>query len=252
MDRLYRLIEFNEMQMQLLERATTLMGRELTNETRDGWMRDFQQLRAALLAPQIARLLHRSSIPELPIVFNVVVVGEPGVGKSTFLKRLSGQNDHRRVYIQTGTPEPHLIVHRNAVPGSWTEYEERRYHFNIRDVSGRMSNVQPDEHLRHADVAWVFFDVSSRSTYRQIPVWIDLVHSVRPECKIIVCANKSDLYESSSRIQVPFQPMKWVSKPVEHNGVQYPCVLFSSRTLYHHEYPFTTTLRLFRNDGLQV
>jgi len=122
MDRLYRLIEFNEMQMQLLERATTLMGRELTTETRDGWMRDFQQLRAALLAPQIARLLHRSSIPELPIVFNVVVVGEPGVGKSTLLKRLSGQNDHLRVYIQTGTPEPHLIVHRrrNAVPGPGT------------------------------------------------------------------------------------------------------------------------------------
>ncbi|KAH3763470.1 protein mono-ADP-ribosyltransferase PARP4 [Pelomyxa schiedti] len=91
--------------------------------------------------------------------FSIALYGDPQTGKTAWLKRmLSGEFEHK--YIVTQEPEQFkltLSTNRGAI------------HFNLYDMPGVATSTAtpPTAH----DGSIVFFDVTSRASYKNLPIW---------------------------------------------------------------------------------
>lgn len=116
--------------------------------------------------------------------FKIVLIGDGGVGKTTYIRRLLG-DDFKMPYTATFGAEVHPIVlsapHNGVV-------------FNVWDTSGqhKFSGMR-DPHYEDADAAIVMFDVDSRISYENVQWWCDEIRAVNPEIPIVIVGNKCDI-----------------------------------------------------------
>jgi GTP-binding nuclear protein Ran len=111
--------------------------------------------------------------------FKVLIVGDGGVGKSSFVKRhLTG--DFERKYIATmGVEVTPLSFNTNK--GLVT--------FNMWDCAGQDKFKGFGNYYEGADFAIVMFDVTSRNSYANCKEWIAKLPAGLP---IVLCGNKVD------------------------------------------------------------
>lgn len=165
--------------------------------------------------------------------FKLVILGDGGVGKTTFVKRhLTGEFNKK--YEPTHGAEVHPM-----------DFETNRgpLRFSCWDTAGqeRFGSLR-DGYYVNADCAILMFDVTCRLTYKNIPMWYRDIRRVCPNIPILLVGNKVDVNNRQVR-------PKMVTFHRKHS-IQYYEV--SAKSNYNFEKPFLYLARqLYNDDTLQ-
>jgi GTP-binding nuclear protein Ran len=148
--------------------------------------------------------------------FNIALVGDGGVGKTTYVERLFGGDEFRKPY----TPSVGAEVHTR-------EYFSGMQHgditFHIWDTAGqqKFSGVR-ENYYKNADAAIVMYDVTSLISYKNVKWWCDEIRAVKPDIPIVIVGNKCDVVgrgrkvQNGSYFQISAKSKTDIEKPLEH------------------------------------
>lgn len=178
--------------------------------------------------------MQASSIPEGVPTFKLVLVGDGGTGKTTFVKRhLSGEFEKK--YIATVGVEVHpLLFHTNYGP----------IVFNTWDTAGQEKfGGLRDGYYVQGQCGIIMFDVTSRITYKNVPNWHKDLVRVCENIPIVLCGNKVDIKERKVKAKtITFHRKK---------NLQYYDI--SAKSNYNFEKPFVwLAQRLTGHSDLQL
>lgn len=118
--------------------------------------------------------------------FKLVLVGDGGVGKTTFVKRhLTGEFESR--YVETIGVDVHPLTF-TTTHGSIT--------FDVWDTAGqdKFGGLR-DGYYINSKCAIIMFDVTARATYKNVPNWHRDVYRVCGKIPTVLVGNKVDLKE---------------------------------------------------------
>merc|ERR1712137_55956 len=122
----------------------------------------------------------QENVPE----FKLILVGDGGVGKTTFVKRhLTGEFEKK--YVATLGVEVHpLVFHTNR----------GAMRFNVWDTAGQEKfGGLRDGYYIQGQCAIIMFDVTSRITYKNVPNWHRDIVRVCENIPIVLVGNKVDV-----------------------------------------------------------
>jgi GTP-binding nuclear protein Ran len=161
--------------------------------------------------------------------FKVVLVGDGGVGKSTFVKRhLTGEFEKK--YEATIGAEVHPMDFYTNV-GKIT--------LEVWDTAGqeKLAGLR-DGYYIESSAAIIMFDVTSRITYKNVVKWYKDITRVCGDIPTVLVGNKVDVKErtvKSRQIQFP-----------RKHGIQYYDI--SAKSNYQFEKPFVHLIRKLLKD----
>jgi len=161
--------------------------------------------------------------------FKLVLVGDGGVGKTTFVKRhLTGEFEKK--YVATLGVEVHpLEFHTNR----------GQLVFNVWDTAGQEKfGGLRDGYYIQGQCAIIMFDVTSRITYKSVPNWHRDLVRVCENIPIVLVGNKVDVKERKVKAkQITFHRKK---------NLQYYDI--SAKSNYNFEKPFLWLARKLVGD----
>jgi GTP-binding nuclear protein Ran len=163
------------------------------------------------------------------LVAKLVLVGDGGVGKTTYVKRHQ-TGEFEKKYIPTmGVQVSQLSF--QTTHGVLT--------YNIWDTAGqeRFGGLREGYYLE-ANCAIVMFDVTSPATYRNVATWHRDLTRVCPNIPIVLVGNKIDVRDR----KVPAKRVTFHKK----NNMRY--FEISAKSNYHFEMPFLSLARQLAND----
>ena len=165
-------------------------------------------------------------IPE----FKLVLVGDGGTGKTTFVKRhLTGEFEKK--YIATLGVEVHpMPFHTNR----------GMIKFNVWDTAGqeKLGGLR-DGYYINGQCGIIMFDVCSRITYQNVPKWYKDLVRVCENIPIVLVGNKVDVKDRKVKAKmITFHRKK---------NLQYYDI--SAKSNYQFEKPFVWLLRKLTNDN---
>merc|ERR1711953_743640 len=165
---------------------------------------------------------------EMP-TFKLVLVGDGGVGKTTFVKRhLTGEFEKK--YVATLGVEVHpLVFHTNR----------GAMRFNVWDTAGQEKfGGLRDGYYIQGQCAIIMFDVTSRVTYKNVPNWHRDLVRVCENVPICLVGNKVDVKDRKVKAKtITFHRKK---------NLQYYDV--SAKSNYNFEKPFLWIARKLVGD----
>lgn len=175
-----------------------------------------------------------SSLPAGAPTFKLVLVGDGGTGKTTFVKRhLSGEFEKK--YIATvGVEVRPLLFHTNCGP----------IVFNVWDTAGQEKfGGLRDVYYVQGQCGIIMFDVTSRITYKNVPNWHRDLVRICENIPIVLCGNKVDVKERKVKpSQITFHRKK---------NLQYYDI--SAKSNYNFEKPFVWLARMLSgNPNLEL
>ena len=171
--------------------------------------------------------------------FKLVLVGDGGTGKTTFVKRhLTGEFEKK--YVATLGVEVHpLVFHTNR----------GQIRFNVWDTAGQEKfGGLRDGYYIQGQCAIIMFDVTSRVTYKNVPNWHRDLVRVCENIPIVLTGNKVDIkdrkvkakaivFHRKKNLQVTTTKVSVISIPstiiITHNILVYLYIfsyLFSTMT----------------------
>jgi GTP-binding nuclear protein Ran len=163
------------------------------------------------------------------VEFKLVLIGDGGVGKTTFVKRhMTGEYEKR--YIATVGVEVHPLrfstTRGNVV-------------FNVWDTAGqeKLSGLR-DGYYIGGQCGIIMFDVTSRITYKNVPKWHRDLIRVCENIPIVLVGNKVDVKDRKVKA-------KQITYHRRHN-LQYFDV--SAKSNYQFEKPFLWLARRLSGD----
>lgn len=164
-----------------------------------------------------------------PVTFKLVLVGDGGVGKTTFVKRhLTGEFEKK--YVATLGVEVHpLGFTTNRGPIT----------FNVWDTAGQEKfGGLRDGYYIQGNCAIIMFDVTSRITYKNVPTWHKDLVRVCENIPIVLCGNKVDIKDRKVKAKaITFHRKK---------NLQYYDI--SAKSNYNFEKPFLWLARKLAGD----
>jgi len=161
--------------------------------------------------------------------FKLVLVGDGGVGKTTFVKRhLTGEFEKK--YIATLGVEVHPM-------GFYTS--KGQILFNVWDTAGQEKfGGLRDGYYIGGQCGIIMFDVCSRITYQNVPKWYKDLVRVCEAIPITLVGNKVDVKDRKVKAkQITFHRKK---------NLQYYDI--SAKSNYQFEKPFVWLLRRLTNE----
>eukprot|EP01065_Artemidia_motanka_P018798 TRINITY_DN22141_c0_g2_i1.p2 TRINITY_DN22141_c0_g2~~TRINITY_DN22141_c0_g2_i1.p2 ORF type:complete len:252 (+),score=106.97 TRINITY_DN22141_c0_g2_i1:71-757(+) len=166
--------------------------------------------------------------------FKLVLVGDGGTGKTTYVKRhLSGEFEKK--YLPTVGVEVHPLkfhtTHGIIV-------------FNVWDTAGQEKyGGLRDGYYIQGNCGIIMFDVTSRQTYKNVPNWHRDVVRVCENIPIVLVGNKVDVMDRAVKArQITFHRKK---------NLQYYDI--SAKSNYNFEKPFLWLAKKLANDNnLQI
>lgn len=166
---------------------------------------------------------------ELVATFKLILVGDGGTGKTTFVKRhLTGEFEKR--YIATVGVDVHpLHFHTNC----------GMICFNCWDTAGQEKfGGLRDGYYIQGQCAIIMFDVTSRNTYRSVPNWYRDIVRVCDVIPMVLVGNKVDAPDRAVKAKmITFHRKK---------TLQYYDI--SAKTNYNFEKPFLWLAKCLAND----
>jgi len=170
---------------------------------------------------------------ELVATFKLILVGDGGTGKTTFVKRhLTGEFEKR--YIATVGVDVHpLHFHTNC----------GMICFNCWDTAGQEKfGGLRDGYYIQGQCAIIMFDVTSRNTYRSVPNWYRDIVRVCDVIPMVLVGNKVDAPDRAVKAKmITFHRKK---------TLQYYDI--SAKTNYNFEKPFLWLAKRLANDSTLV
>mmetsp|Transcript_5086 Transcript_5086/g.12272 ORF Transcript_5086/g.12272 Transcript_5086/m.12272 type:complete len:217 (-) Transcript_5086:618-1268(-) len=168
--------------------------------------------------------------PQAPVAtFKLILVGDGGTGKTTFVKRhLTGEFEKK--YIATLGVEVHpMTFHTNRGPIT----------FNCWDTAGQEKfGGLRDGYYIQGHAAIIMFDVTSRATYKSVPNWHRDLIRVCDGIPIVLCGNKVDIKQRKVKAKdITFHRKK---------SLQYYDI--SAKSNYNFEKPFLWLARKLVGD----
>jgi len=167
---------------------------------------------------------------ENSVTFKLVLVGDGGVGKTTFVKRhLTGEFEKK--YVATLGVEVHpLGFTTNRGPIT----------FNVWDTAGQEKfGGLRDGYYIQGQCAIIMFDVTSRITYKNVPTWHKDLVRVCENIPIVLCGNKVDIKDRKVKAKaITFHRKK---------NLQYYDI--SAKSNYNFEKPFLWLARKLAGDA---
>ena len=166
---------------------------------------------------------------EPALVAKLVLVGDGGVGKTTFVKR-----------HQTGEFEKKYIPTLGVQVSQLTfQTSHGLILYNVWDTAGqeRFGGLREGYYLE-ASCAIIMFDVTSPGTYRNVATWHRDLTRVCPQIPIVLVGNKIDVRDR----KVPAKRVTFHKK----NNMRYFEV--SAKSNYHFEMPFLSLARALSGD----
>jgi GTP-binding nuclear protein Ran len=161
--------------------------------------------------------------------FKLVLVGDGGVGKTTFVKRhLTGEFEKK--YIATQGVEVNSIVFSTNHGG---------IKLDLWDTAGqeKLGGLREGYYIG-AHCAIIMFDVSSRITYKNVPKWYKDLTRICESIPIVLVGNKVDQKDRKVKArQINFHRKR---------NLQYYDV--SAKSNYQYEKPFLWILRTLVGD----
>lgn len=165
--------------------------------------------------------------------FKLVLIGDGGTGKTTFVKRhLTGEFEKK--YVATVGVEVHPLEF-------WTNFG--RILFNVWDTAGQEKfGGLRDGYYIEGQCAIIMFDVTSRITYKSVPNWHRDLVRVCENIPIVLCGNKVDVKDRKVKAKsIVFHRKK---------NLQYFDI--SAKSNYNFEKPFLWIARkLIGNQNLE-
>jgi len=133
-------------------------------------------------APISSAVVMAENVPQ----FKLVLVGDGGTGKTTFVKRhLTGEFEKK--YIATLGVEVHPLAFS-------TNYGQIL--FNVWDTAGQEKfGGLRDGYYIQGQCGIIMFDVTSKITYKNVPNWHRDLERVCENIPIVLCGNKVDVKE---------------------------------------------------------
>jgi GTP-binding nuclear protein Ran len=160
----------------------------------------------------------------------LILVGDGGVGKTTFVKRHK-TGEFEKKYIATVGVEVHpLKFHTNRGPIC----------FNVWDTAGQEKfGGLRDGYYIQGQCAIIMFDVTARQTYKNVPTWHRDIVRVCENIPIVLCGNKVDVMDRKVKPrQINFHRRK---------NLQYYDI--SAKSNYNFEKPFLWLARKITGDA---
>jgi GTP-binding nuclear protein Ran len=168
------------------------------------------------------------NIPEFR--YKLVLVGDGGVGKTVFVKRHKTGEFEKR-YDATMGAEVHPMDFST---------NKGRVILDVWDTAGqeKLSGLR-DGYYIGADCAIIMFDVTARTTYKNVPKWYKDLTRVCGNIPIVLVGNKVDVKDRKIKGKQILFPRK--------HGIQYYDV--SAKSNYQFEKPFLWLIRKLLGDS---
>lgn len=162
--------------------------------------------------------------------FKILVVGEGGVGKTTFIKR-HRTGEFEKKYVATMGVEVNPL-HLNTSIGQIV--------FNSWDCAGQEKfSGLGSGYYKGAHAAIIMFDVTSRTSYKSVPFWYNSVRAVCPLIPIVLCGNKIDCKDRKVK---PSEIQFHRKKKIQYYDI-------SAKSNYNFEKPFLYLARCLTGEG---
>jgi len=161
--------------------------------------------------------------------WKLLLVGDGGTGKTTFVKR-HRTGEFEKKYIATMGVEVHpLTFHTNY----------GQIIFKVWDTAGQEKfGGLRDGYYIQGQCAIIMFDVTSRLTYKNVPNWHRDIVRVCENIPMVICGNKVDIKDRKVKAKnITFHRKK---------NLQYYDI--SARSNYNFEKPFLYLARKLVND----
>jgi GTP-binding nuclear protein Ran len=161
--------------------------------------------------------------------YKILIIGNGGVGKTTFIRRhRTGEFEEK--YIAT------MGVAVNPLPFNTNM---GTVYLNLWDCAGKPEFMGlRDGYYIGADAAIIMFDVCNPASYACVPSLVREVRKIRPNIHLVICGNKVDKHGRSVRPSHITIPKRF--------DIQYYDV--SAKSNYNFEKPFLYLLRKLRGD----
>jgi len=167
----------------MMEQQAQLQAMQMQQQMQQQQMQ--QQMQQSQMQMQQAQMQHGLPQDATP-KFKLILVGDGGVGKTTFVKR-HRTGEFEKKYVATMGVEVHpLPFHTNL----------GRVIFSCWDTAGQEKfGGLRDGYYIGGQAAIIMFDVTSRVTYKSVPHWYKDLVRVCEHIPIVLCGNKVDSKE---------------------------------------------------------
>lgn len=163
--------------------------------------------------------------------FKLLVVGDGGVGKTTFIKRHRTGEFEKSYTATMGVDVNPLFFHTSL----------GHVVFNIWDCASQEKfGGIVTRYYKGAHAAIIMFDVTSCTSYKSVPVWYNSIRAVCPDIPIVLCGNKVDCKDRTVKLSdIQFHRKK---------QIQYYDI--SAKSNYNFEKPFLYIARELVGENL--
>jgi GTP-binding nuclear protein Ran len=160
----------------------------------------------------------------------IILVGDGGVGKTTFLKRhITGEFEKK--YVATLGVEVYILKFN-------TNYGSVK--FNMWDCAGQEKfGGMRDGYYIEADAAIIMFSVTDKLTYKNVERWNKDIDRVDPTIPKVLCGNKVDVVDR----KIHFRDIAYLLQSEEGKNIKY--FDLSAKSNFNFEKPFLYLARKF-------
>lgn len=136
---------------------------------------------------RISRISNTNMASNKIPTFKVILLGESGTGKTSYVKRLTGRFQDK--YVPTVGSQI-TTVQQNTSKG--------QVRFKIWDTAGQNEHSDLlNEFYMYSDAAILFFDVTRESSLQNLTSWNTEILNICKRIPTVFCANKIDLLHTS-------------------------------------------------------
>lgn len=148
--------------------------------------------------------------------YKISIIGNGGVGKTTYINRLLTGNFSAK-YVPTTNVDVNVLNFN-------TNYGNVQ--FTIYDTAGQ-ENLK-DEYLINSQGVIIMFDVTNNISFKKCTEYIDKLYKLNPESHIVICGNKIDIANGR----------KVSSKKLRESHSNYEKYEISAKSNYNFDKPF--------------